>query len=228
RTFLAATQFTLALGAFAVQPSLSTGIVLSAVLCGAVTHTPGILALAMVGVASAATALWVDAPVSTVVTLIILYGLSVVVGYLFLQRLQEKRRHRSTVEQLEQAQKRIAAFAETTRDLAASRERQRLTEELHDTLGHALVGTLLQLKIARKLMAADTGAAKARLELVEGNLKDTLEQDRAALRRGTQRRSQLPLPYALDYLIADCRAAGGPDVELALVPDEEAVSDVSP
>lgn len=151
---------------------------------------------------------------------------SLAVGRLFQIRAGEAHRHGNIVAQLEQAQARLAEFAETARDLAVAEERQHMAEELHDTLGHALVGTLLQVQVAKKLLRQDPEKATERLAAVEDNIRATLDQVRQALRRGPTRRAQLPLHLALESLAADFAAAGGPKVELTWRPDPEDVSDV--
>lgn len=151
---------------------------------------------------------------------------SLAVGRLFQIRAGEAHRHGNIVAQLEQAQARLAEFAETARDLAVAEERQHMAEELHDTLGHALVGTLLQVQVAKKLLRQDPEKATERLAAVEDNIRATLDQVRQALRRGPTRRAQLPLHLALESLAADFAAAGGPTVELTWRADPEDVSDV--
>ena len=119
-------------------------------------------------------------------------------------------------------------MAATARELAAAEEHRRLSEELHDTLGHALVGTLLQIQLAGKLVKTDSEAAFRRLELVEKNVRETLQQVRYALRRGKRGIETLPLHLALESLAAEFRALGGPEVILTFRPDGESVSDLSP
>lgn len=226
RSVWAGLQVILGLGAIVAHPGVPATVVLTALLAGVASVTP--LAFALVGAAVAAvvTVVVVDAPVSVFVGLVGAYALAVTVGHLFLLRSKEIGRHKEMVAQLEQAQARLAEFSETARDLAVAQERQHMAEELHDTLGHALVGTLLQLQVAKKLLKKDLANAEERLEAAEVNIRSTLEQVRHALRRGPRRRGQLPLHLALESLVADFAAAGGPEVELALRPDPESVSDV--
>lgn len=221
-------QFGLGIGAFAASPGLPAGIVLSSLLCTVATMMPSIAALFSVGIASVATFLWANTSVDALATLLGLYGLALAVGWLYRMQRVERARHRATVDQLEKAHERLAAFADTSRHLAAAQERQRMTEELHDTLGHALVGALLHVQIAGRLLAREPKAAQDRLDLVEKSLRDTLEHVRVALRQGAQRRGHLPLHLALESLITDFKSAGGPEVTVSFNPDAESVSDVSP
>lgn len=227
RSVWAGLQIGLGLAAMVVHPNVPATIVLTAFLTGIAAATSLLFASVCAVVAAVVTVVLVDASVSVLVGLVGTYALAVAVGYIFLLRTREARRHKEIVAQLEQAQERLAQFGETARDLAVAQERQHMAEELHDTLGHALVGTLLQLQVARKLLKKDPAQAEGRLDSVETNIRSTLEQVRHALRHGPRRRGQLPLHLALESLVADFAAAGGPQVDLVLLPDPDSVSNVS-
>lgn len=220
-------QTGLALAATAARPGIAAAIVLSAFLTGGAAVTPWALAGALGAAAAAVTILLVDASASVHLGVVSLYGLAIAAGQLFAQRGRERRQYEETVARFEEAEARLSTFTETARDLAVARERQHMAEELHDTLGHALVGTLLQLQVAKKWLRKDADAAEARLRDIEDHIRGTLDQVRQALRRGPRRRSLLPLHAALEALAADFAAAGGPEVHLVLRPDPESVSDVS-
>lgn len=219
-------QAALGLAAVAVHPSVPATVVFSAFLAGVAAVAPAAFSVACGAAAAVVTAWRVDVAVSVLVGLAGIYALAVAVGRLFLLRAEEARRHRRVVAQLEQAHARLARFADTSRELAVARERQRMAEELHDMLGHSLVGTLLQLQVVKKLLNKDAAQAEVRLDGVEAHIRGTLDQVRHALRRGPRRRGQLPLHTALESLAADFAAAGGPRVELVFRPDPESVSDV--
>lgn len=214
--------------AFLVLPGLASGLVLLAVLAGLAGTLPRGWSLIGLVSASAVTLGALVSDMSAAFTLVGGYGLAVWVGLLFAGRLDERRRHRHMVAELEAAQARLTHLAETTRELAAAQERERLAGEIHDTLGHALVATLLQVQIARKLAAADPKEAQNRLELVEQNVRETLDRVRHLLRRGRRDVGEISLPAALENLVADLEAAGGPRVDLVFLPDPASVADVTP
>lgn len=74
--------------------------------------------------------------------------------------------------------------------------------------------------------AGDPEAAGHRAA-VEQNVRDTLDQVRKVLRHSTGVTAQIPLPQALERLAMDFQAAGGPRVEVTLVPDAETLAEVS-
>jgi len=155
-------------------------------------------------------------------------GAAAWIGRQIALRLEEAERHRRTVAELEEARARIARLAETARELAAAEERRKMSEELHDTLGHALVGVLLQAQIAQKLLASDPHEAAAQLASMESSLREALESVRRSLRAGLRGRERLAIDEALRQLAGDFEAAGGPKVEVVVVPGPESVSDLSP
>jgi len=140
---------------------------------------------------------------------------------------QERRSHRRAREELEAAQARLVEMAARTRELAAAQERQRVLGDIHDTIGHALTATLLQVQVVRRQLDTDPAAAAARLADLEVSLRSALGEVRQSLRRAIHP-AALPLAAALQTLVDDVERAGGPQVTLELVPDAAAVSDLSP
>lgn len=230
----AAVQLVGALGAFGLEPNYSIALVLAAVITGIAAVLPLYLALAACGVAISGSVLAMvvrgdaGSDSSLLLPVVVLYILALAVGRLTALRIEERRAHEMTVSELKEAEARLARMAATARELAAAEEHRRLSEELHDTLGHALVGTLLQIQLAEKLVKTDAEAAFKRLQLVEENVRETLQEVRHALRRGKRGIEMLPLHLALESLVAEFRALGGPEVTLTFRPDGESVSDLSP
>ena len=151
-----------------------------------------------------------------------------VVGGLWLVQWAEERRGlQQALEDLERAHARLVSQAARWREAAAERERQRLLGEIHDTVGHALTAGLLQVQVARRLLAQDPGAAGEHLARVEDTLRAALAETRRALRLAREPRC-LPLAAALQRLADELSRAGGPRVVVELLPDATAVSDVAP
>lgn len=215
---------------FWIAPGLPAAFILCAVISGVAAVLPLAGSIASLAAVSGVTVVVLGSmhELSSSPGLLGLYVLAVWVGRLFALHLKENEQHKQTVRKLEEAQKRLARLAEATRELAAAEERQRLAEEIHDSLGHALVATLLQVQVAKKLTRTDAQAAEQRLSVVEQNVRQTLDSVRKALQRGRRNRTDLPLHIALESLAADFQAAGGPKVQLICLPDPESVSDVSP
>lgn len=240
RLFWAGLQLVGGLAAFGLDPDFPVALVLTAVVMAHGATLPAAWAyasLAGAGAGSAAALLWqgaklgaarLDAAPDALFPVLVLYGLACAAGRLAALRIHERRMHEETVTRLQEAQARLARHAAMARELAAAEEHRRLSEELHDTLGHALVGTLLQVQLAGELVKRDADAASKRLEMVETSIRETLDRVRRALRRGKRGLETLPFHLALESLAAEFRALGGPEVSLSFRPDGESVADLSP
>lgn len=243
RPLWAALQCGAAAAAFVASPGAGTALILCAAICGTAAALSVAWAAGSAGIGAAAIVLAGafpgaqgagdgvaagHAPFESSLAYLVSVVASAWAGRQFARRVEEGEAHRRTVAELERAQERIARLAEKARELAAAEERQRMSEELHDTLGHALVGTLLQVKIAQKLIDADPKKAAEQLASMERSLKANLERVRQALRAGLGHRGRLAIDEALRQLAGDFQAAGGPKVEVAIVPGPESVSDISP
>jgi signal transduction histidine kinase len=103
--------------------------------------------------------------------------------------------------ELEAANRQLAARAATVEQLAESRERNRLAQELHDTLAHSLTGLSLQLQALETLLDHDPQAARAQLAEAEATVRSGIHESRRAIQalRATPLQD-LGLPEALREL----------------------------
>ncbi|HEX9118689.1 MAG TPA: histidine kinase, partial [Anaerolineae bacterium] len=87
--------------------------------------------------------------------------------------------------ELQEAHGRLQEYATQAEELAVTRERNRMAREVHDTLGHHLTVSAVQLQAAEKLLAADPQAALGMVGAVRGEVRAALDELRgtvAALR----------------------------------------------
>jgi signal transduction histidine kinase len=96
--------------------------------------------------------------------------ISVLVG-----RMKQRRK------ELEEANARLVHYSQTLEDLAVSRERSRLAQELHDTLSHTLSGLSVQLEAMKAYWDVDTDVARAILDKSLNATRSGLEETRRAL-----------------------------------------------
>jgi signal transduction histidine kinase len=108
-------------------------------------------------------------------------SLVVVVGILsyFVGSLADKMR--AEQEQLAHANRQLEEQAHVREQLAGSRERVRLSREMHDTLAHTLAGLIVQLKAIGTLMDRQPDAARRELHKAEAVAKAGLDETRAAI-----------------------------------------------
>jgi signal transduction histidine kinase len=131
------------------------------------------------------------------IRLIILYAVSLLVAYLATRQRQQ---HEALQDAHQQLQQQSALAAE----LAASRERNRLARDLHDTLAHSLAGLVVELEAVGTLLDLDAKAARAELKKAQQLSRAGLNEARAAIRDLRESPAQdLGLGPALRQLASD-------------------------
>lgn len=132
---------------------------------------------------------------------------------------QERNKSQQLLADLQRAHRQLQEYAARAEELAISEERNRLAREMHDTLGHRLTVSAVQLEAVEKLLQTEPERAAPMLATVKEQIRAALSELRqtvATLREPLE--SDLPLEHALPRLIADFRQATGIEVTLTLPP----------
>ena len=111
--------------------------------------------------------------------------------------------------ELEEANRKLRAYAVQAEELAISQERNRLAREIHDSLGHYLTVVNVQLEAAKTVLAQDPERALSAIEKAQTLTKNSLADVRrsvAALRASPL--DKVDLPEAIEPLLDECRAGG--------------------
>ena len=122
--------------------------------------------------------------------------------------------------ELQQAHRQLQTYAIQAEDLAVSEERNRMAREMHDTIGHRLTVSTVQLEVAQRLVDKDPKRAAAMIGTVREQVKGALTELRqtvATLREPLE--ADLPLRQSLERLARNFEAGTGVTVHLML-PDE--------
>jgi signal transduction histidine kinase len=82
---------------------------------------------------------------------------------------------------LEEANSKLTNYAQTLEDLAISKERNRIAQELHDTLSHTLSGLSVQLETMKAYWDVDPTTARKRLDKSLVAIRSGLEETRRIL-----------------------------------------------
>ncbi len=82
---------------------------------------------------------------------------------------------------LAEANLKLTHYTQTLEDLAASKERSRIAQELHDTLSHTLSGLSLQLETMKAYWDVDPVTARKRLDISLAATRSGLEETRRVL-----------------------------------------------
>lgn len=77
--------------------------------------------------------------------------------------------------ELENTKKQVEAYSKRVEELAQLEERNRISEEIHDTIGHKLTALLIQMEAGIRVMDLDTLKGKELLEEARDNLRESID-----------------------------------------------------
>jgi signal transduction histidine kinase len=126
--------------------------------------------------------------------------------------------------ELAEANRKLVSHAEMLEQLATSRERLRLSRELHDTLAHTLSALAVEADALQTVWEPAPPRAKAMLMQIASSTRSGLDETRRALRAlRAAPLEELGLVEALCLLAQDCAARGNWKLELDLPETLEAL-----
>jgi NarL family two-component system sensor histidine kinase YdfH len=106
----------------------------------------------------------------------------VVYVVLFIRQTQARERAQDLLKELETAHRQLQAYADRVEDLTISQERQRMAQELHDTLAQGLAGLIMQLDAADShLEEGNVPKAQETVQRAMGRARTTLREARRAI-----------------------------------------------
>lgn len=117
---------------------------------------------------------------------------------------------------LEILAKELMSYSKEVEEVAQWKERSRISEEIHDTVGHRLTGTLMQLEAALVLQDGDREKSKAMLNGVKENLRETITILRNTLRQLKPKNVVSPI-YSIESLVEEFKSSTGTNVNLKIV-----------
>ena len=112
-----------------------------------------------------------------------------------------RRESQRLLNELQTAHRQLQEYAARIEELAVSEERNRLSREMHDTLGHRLTVSAVQLEGAQRLIPRDPERAAGMVETVREQVREALSELRSAvatLREPLE--TDLPITTALQRL----------------------------
>ena len=95
---------------------------------------------------------------------------------LFMRQAEARERAQELLRELETAHRQLQAYASQIEELTISQERERMAQELHDTLAQGLAGLILQLE------AADSHLESGDANRAQGTVQQAMERARGTLR----------------------------------------------
>jgi len=119
--------------------------------------------------------------------------------------------------QLKRANDRLSATMRETAEAIASsmilEERHRMTGAIHDTIGHSLTATLVQLEAAKRLLPVDPDQSLAKMDASQELVRRGFEEIRNSIRLLREDSSRYDLPGAIRTLIEETENSTGAEIE---------------
>ncbi|MFZ5351725.1 MAG: sensor histidine kinase [Bacillota bacterium] len=85
-------------------------------------------------------------------------------------------------QELESAKKQIELYSHQVENLASVKERQRISEEIHDTIGHRLTALLMQMEAGVRLLDSGNQSGRELLDMSVENLRESIDVLRQTVR----------------------------------------------
>jgi signal transduction histidine kinase len=140
-----------------------------------------------------------------------------VIGFVITRLVSAQRRQRKA---LAEANIKLVQYAATVEQLAISRERNRLSRELHDTLAHTLSALAVQIDALMAVWKPSSGQAQEMLEKMLETTRRGLDETRRSLRNlRAAPLEEMGLALAIRSLAQDFAARNDLELELQ-VPEE--------
>lgn len=149
-------------------------------------------------------------------------------GFALQRKEAEKRRRnaRQLLLELEHKNRQLAIYATERERQSRMEERQQLSRDLHDTLGHKLTAAIVQLEAAERFLARDPARVKAILTTLRSLLRDGLQETRAIVHQLDETETgQQPLANLISTLVDSFKRTSGILVSLEFDGDEGRIPD---
>ena len=148
-------------------------------------------------------------------------------GFAFLKLEAEKSRNqtRQLLHELEDKNQQLARYAAEQEQQSRREERQHLSRELHDTLGHKLTTSIVQLEAAERLFDQDPERVKKILATLRNLLKEGLDETRNIVRLlDINKTAGQSLTDLITPLVSNFQAATGLSVSLQINSEDALIS----
>ncbi|MDI6860475.1 MAG: sensor histidine kinase [Caldisericia bacterium] len=112
-------------------------------------------------------------------------------GYALSIVIESKRKQEDLVNELSEANKKLKEYASKVEQLTLIEERNRLSREMHDSLGHHLVSASLLLEIVKRMIKENPDEAYKIIETIKKEISESLDELRNVVKT-------LRKPYEFD------------------------------
>lgn len=105
--------------------------------------------------------------------------------------------------QLQNTYVKLKKTSEELEEMTIVKERNRISREIHDTVGHTLTTVLLEMELCERLIVTDPRDALGKLQLAKGQVRKGLKDIRESVRTLQSGRELLDFPSSLRLLIEE-------------------------
>ncbi|WP_309121176.1 ATP-binding protein [Paenibacillus sp.] len=110
----------------------------------------------------------------------------------------------------------IRETIEALREIVALEERNRIAHEIHDSVGHTMTATVMQLEATKRLLAVDRELALEKLSAAQGLVRDSLDRIRSAVRMLKDDVTKTDLRESLTKLLSETQDITGVSVDVRI------------
>ncbi|MBC7194571.1 MAG: sensor histidine kinase [Caldisericia bacterium] len=96
-------------------------------------------------------------------------------GYALSLAIESREKSEKLLSELKDANEKLKEYASKVEQLAILEERNRLSREMHDSIGHHLVTVSLQIEILKKVIDEKPNEAKKLIEIIKNEIRKSLE-----------------------------------------------------
>lgn len=105
-----------------------------------------------------------------------------IVGRLIYRVTEAQRTVSDQYKELKDAHDQLKQYSKQVEELTAIEERNRISREIHDTVGHKMTALLMQLQVAKELQQADPEKSTSALNVSEDLAREALHETRRSVR----------------------------------------------
>lgn len=117
--------------------------------------------------------------------------------------------------QQDEAGRQLLQFAHQVESAAQSEERNRISRQLHDDIGHRLIRVKMMMEAALHIVPHDSARGMEMLHQIRDQLEESMEEMRLAVRRMNPAR-RIANDYSLDRLLEESSRETGIETKLTL------------
>lgn len=134
---------------------------------------------------------------------ILIYSTVLTILYLIRSLKLERKEIIKLNEELKERNLKLKDYAEKVEELTVLKERNRVAQELHDSIGHSLMAISMHLDFLENIIEKDTKKAKEILERTDSILKQSIEDLRDTVYKLKESKNKYSLEIKIEALVRD-------------------------